>query len=78
MQEKIAGYLPQNVKLIAQGEIVAAALHDYLRRHPEMNRKLSQHGTREFLTTDNPENFNRHGSAFFGSEISSHQIEIPY
>jgi glutamate racemase len=49
-------------------EIVADSLVDYLRRHPEMDNKLSKNG-KDIFTTDS-EDFNRHAKAFYGSSIS--------
>ena len=34
---KIQKFIPQGVKVVAQGEYVATSLKDYLHRHPEMN-----------------------------------------
>ena len=38
---KIQKFIPQGVKVVAQGEYVATSLKDYLHRHPEMDMKLS-------------------------------------
>src|SRR4030095_11370220 len=46
LKEKIEEYLPVGVKLISQGEIVAASLKDYLSRHPEIEKQCSQNGQR--------------------------------
>ena len=42
LREKIEKYLPQNVKLLSQGESVAHSLDDYLQRHPEVETKISK------------------------------------
>ena len=36
---KIQKFIPQGVKVVAQGEYVATSLKDYLHRHPEMDMK---------------------------------------
>src|SRR6185312_439276 len=46
LNEKIREYLPVGVKLISQGEIVAASLGDYLQRHPEIEDLCSTGGHR--------------------------------
>jgi len=69
--DSIRKYLPGNVTVVPQGDIVAHSLADYLRRHPEMETRLSKHGQTAFFTTDNPESFDRHGSVFFGKPIRS-------
>ena len=39
---KIREYLPANISIISQGEIVAQSLKHYLNRHPEMDIKCSK------------------------------------
>jgi glutamate racemase len=36
LQDKIKAYLPSNINVLAQGDIVAKSLTDYLQRHPEI------------------------------------------
>ncbi len=68
--------LPAGVELLEQGPIVAARLADYLRRHPEMERRLSRGGTRQFLTTDLTERFDRLARTFFGEPIHSKVVSL--
>jgi glutamate racemase len=77
LQDKIKAYLPPNINVVAQGDIVATSLADYLQRHPEMEQRLSKTGNRQFYTTmdDTPE-FNSHASQFFGKEISSSFVDV--
>ncbi|MFD0792804.1 glutamate racemase [Mucilaginibacter litoreus] len=72
LEDKIKTYLGADIKVIGQGDIVAASLADYLQRHPEMEQRLTKNGTRRFFTTmdDTPE-FDNHASQFFGSTITS-------
>ncbi len=67
---KIREYVPENIKLVTQGPIVAESLKDYLRRHPEIDVKLSKGGKRLFLTTDVPEDFDRKATKFIDNLIS--------
>ena len=71
LYETIRRNLPARVDLLEQGPIVAAKLADYLRRHPEMERRISRGGTREFLTTDLTERFDRLARTFFGEPVRS-------
>lgn len=73
---KIKKYLPTNVALIKQGEIVAASLADYLRRHPEMERRLTRGGTTEYLTTEDAAKFSSMASIFLDSDIKAEQITL--
>lgn len=69
---KIRKYLPSPITVIAQGELVADSLADYLQRHPEMERTLTQGGTTEYLTSENPEKFNPLASLFMGEPVDAH------
>lgn len=75
--EKINKYMPKGVKIIAQGEIVANSLKNYLQRHPEMERECSKGGSIEFLTTESPEKFSEAATTFMGHEVQAHRISLP-
>lgn len=74
--DKIREYSPADMKILTQGEIVAASLENYLRRHPEIESKCSKHGEREFYTTDSTEDFDNHASIFFGERVQSRHIDL--
>jgi len=76
LKEKIEEYLPMGVKLIAQGEIVAASLADYLARHPEMEQLCSKMGRREFFTTDSTVDFDNHAAIFYGEPVASKHVDL--
>ena len=73
---KIKKYLPKNVEVLSQGEIVANGLSEYLKRHPEIENKCSKKSTLEFFTTDSAALFDVVGSNFFGKEIKSKHLPI--
>ncbi len=76
IKHKIEKYLSGNITLLSQGEIVAASLHDYLLRHPEMNNRCSKKGKISFYTTDKSEDFNEHATIFYEQSIKSQHIEL--
>lgn len=77
LQEKIAAYLPKHIKVVPQGDIVAASLKDYLHRHPEMEQRLTQGRTREFFTTsDDTDDFDHHASMFFSEQVKSEYASL--
>jgi glutamate racemase len=76
LKEKIEKYLPPHIKLIAQGEIVAESLKDYLQRHPEIEEKISKKAKRNFYTTDSAEDFNNKASVFFNENVSSIHLNL--
>jgi glutamate racemase len=73
---KIKKYLPEGIKLISQGEIVATSLIDYLNRHSEIEQQLSKGKSIQYLTTDSSENFDKAASIFVGEKIHSKHIDL--
>lgn len=73
---KIRQYTPEHIRILPQGELVAESLADYLRRHPEMERKCTKGGTIEFLTTESPEKFDTLASLFMQSNVTSTRITL--
>lgn len=76
LADKIRRFLPPGVQLISQGKIVADSLVDYLKRHPEMDNRLSKTGTRRFYTTDDALDFEQHASRFYGASITAEKIDL--
>lgn len=76
LYDKIAECMPDNVRIIAQGDIVARSLTDYLSRHPEIESTISRGGTVRFLTSENPEKFNRLASLFLPIEVNAERISL--
>ncbi len=69
--EKIEKYLPPHITIVAQGNIVAHSLTDYLQRHCEMEVRITQGGTKRFFTTDDIADFNQNATIFFGEPIDA-------
>jgi glutamate racemase len=76
MAKKIQSFLPENVKLVTQGDIVAKSLATYLQNHPEIDQKCSKNGQLQFFTTDNPNSFEEQGSLFFGQKIAANHTDL--
>ncbi|MGZ3883284.1 MAG: glutamate racemase [Bacteroidia bacterium] len=74
--EKIKAYLPEHITLLAQGSIVADGLAEYLKRHADMEQRLSKNQHLEFYTTETPENFNAQATRFFGREVKSRHLQL--
>lgn len=55
--------------LMPQGRPVAYSLQDYLRRHPEMDCRLSKNEMTEFYTTGDITSFNGQARLFVGNKI---------
>ncbi len=77
LAEKIKAYSPADIKVVAQGDIVAASLVDYLQRHPEMDEKLTRNGTQHFFTTtDDTADFDHYAEIFFSAKVKSSYAEV--
>lgn len=77
IQQKIKEYLPADINVVSQGDIVAKSLIDYLHRHPEMERSISKNGTQQFFTTtDDTADFDYYGELFFGEKVRSGYAEV--
>jgi glutamate racemase len=74
--DKIKEFVPDNISVISQGDIVAKSLVEYLEKHPEMDEKCSKNGNRQFYTTGNEADFNSHASVFFGQKVVAEQINL--
>ena len=68
--------VPESIRLLVQSDFVAPSLQDYLRRHPEHERRLSRGGARQFLTTDRSAAFDRLAAIFLGYEICSERVDL--
>lgn len=72
LQDKIKAYLPPHINVVAQGDIVAHSLVDYLQRHTEIEQQLTRGGTRQFFTTtDDTADFDQHASLFSPDPVKS-------
>ena len=75
LQEKIAK-AAKDVNIIAQGDLVAKSLKDYLERHPEYTSQLTTGATCTYLTTENADRFSQSASHFLSAPISAEHIDL--
>ena len=76
LESNIRKYIPDSVKILCQGPLVANSLADYLVRHHEIESKCSKNGTIEFLTTEHPEKFDSLASLFMDEAVESQTITL--
>ncbi|RCH56899.1 glutamate racemase [Mucilaginibacter hurinus] len=75
--DKIRAHLPAHINIVSQGDIVAQSLLDYVKRHPEINEKLTQTQSRKFYTTsDDTADFDHHASMFFSAPVKSKYVSV--
>jgi glutamate racemase len=72
----IRAVTPPAVEILTQGEIVAERLADWLRRHPEMEARLTRGGQRRFLTTDDPAWFAAQGQRILGQRLAVAKVRL--
>ena len=73
---KIRRYMPADVKVVAQGELVAESLKDYLRRHPEMDVRCTRGGTCTYCTTEAEDKFSESASTFLHEAVDVHRVAL--
>lgn len=73
---KIRKYAPEKTRVIAQGDLVADSLADYLKRHPEIESRCTKNGTVEYLTTENTQKFDHLASVFMKDKVESKRINL--
>ena len=76
LQDKIEEFSPPHITIVPQGDYVANSLKDYLKRHPEMDRKCTKKGICQFLTTESPSKFKETASMFLNEEIEVNQTTL--
>lgn len=76
LKEKIQQFLPGNINLLSQGEIVAGSLADYLVRHPEIEERCSKSGSLAFYTTDSPADFDAHATTFLSTPTAAKHATV--
>ncbi len=65
-----------NIQTIAQGDLVAHSLKDYLSRHPEYRDQLSLGASCQYLTTENADRFSQSASHFLSAAIQAEHIDL--
>ncbi len=74
--DKVKTFLPKNITLIEQGDIVGESLKDYLFRHPEMDKKCSKGGRMKFYTTEQIEKFKQTAGIFFNGHLNVEHVSL--
>ena len=76
LKKKIEEYVPVDVTILSQGEIVANSLGDYLERHTGIEQQIAQFAQRLFYTTDDAADFDNQAETFFGEPVKSHHTDL--
>jgi len=74
--ETIQKYVPENIKILQQGKITSEKLLEYLKRHSEIDNRLSKNGTLTFQTTESAENFEGKAALFMGHKVVAEHVHL--
>ncbi len=74
--KSIQKFLPDNVRIIEQGRIVASKLDDYLQRHSEIEQTCTKGRSVQYYTTEQPELFESRATRFMGQKVKVEKIQL--
>ncbi len=74
--DKIRKQVDGRATIVTQGELVAASLEDYLKRHPEMDIQCTKGGDCEYFTTENPDKFTESAEMFLHTPLKANHISF--
>jgi len=74
--EKIKKYLPERVRIVSQGELIAESLENYLSRHENIDAKCTRNGVTKYYTTESVEKFNEAASIFLNKKVEAQHLEV--
>lgn len=76
IKNQIKKIIGSDVKIVSESDIVPIKLKEYLKRHPEIDKKLGKNKLLNFSTTDLTDKFIVLGSKFFGQKIKAEKISL--
>lgn len=74
--DKIRKYVPENIRILSQGEYVAASLKDYMSRHPEMDNRCTKGASCRYLTTESVETFMPVARIFLKTQVEAESVSL--
>ncbi|MCH5222088.1 MAG: glutamate racemase [Muribaculaceae bacterium] len=72
--EKIRKYSPAGINILPQGDIVSSSLTDYLKRHPEIDTRITRGAVTDYITTEEPDKFSTLAAVFMGAPIKACRV----
>jgi len=72
---KIRQFCPSNIKILTQGHYIANSLQDYLKRHKEMQQRLTEGGNCRYFTSEAPERFSGNAFLFLNESIEVERMK---
>ena len=76
LMNSIVKNLPDGVRVVPQGQYVANSLKDYLKRHPQVERNITQKGTCQYLTTESEDKFEDSAQIFLHEKVDVKHVDL--
>ena len=76
LMNSIVKNIPDGVRIVPQGQYVANSLHDYLTRHPDVERNITQQGKCRYLTTESEEKFKESAQIFLHEKVDVTHVDL--
>lgn len=76
LEKKIRAVVGRRIVLVSEGSVVARKLAQYLKRHPEVESRISRKRGIDFYTTGREATFRTLGSKFFGRPIVPRKVKV--
>lgn len=67
----------RSISVISQDDIIPEKLADYLKRHPEIDKKIGREATSQFFVTDVTDHYARAAKKIYGQDIFLRHITLP-
>uniref|UniRef100_UPI00402592D0 glutamate racemase n=1 Tax=Prevotella sp. TaxID=59823 RepID=UPI00402592D0 len=76
LMNSIVKNLPDGVRVVPQGMYVAESLKNYLKRHQEVDKMITQGGTCQYLTTESEEKFKESAQIFLHEKVEVKHVDL--
>ena len=76
LMNSIVKILPDGVRVVPQGMYVAESLKNYLKRHQDVDKMITQGGTCQYLTTESEEKFKESAQIFLHEKVEVKHVDL--
>ena len=76
LMNSIVKNLPDGVRVVPQGMYVAESLKNYLERHQDVDKMITQGGTCQYLTTESEEKFKESAQIFLHEKVEVKHVDL--
>ncbi len=76
LMNSIVKNIPDGVRIVPQGQYVANSLREYLVRHPDVERNITQQGKCRYLTTESEDKFKESAQIFLHEQVDVTHVDL--